>query len=74
MMTRTIDGIHFRVDSPSCWEMVHSWPDVRIFVIYRGAYGASSWSIRYSDAIHGCTRYFASREEAISLLADRRPK
>jgi hypothetical protein len=68
MCVMTIDGLAFRVASPSCYELIHSWPDVLIFLMFNGV----SWAIRYSDASHGVTRYFKTRDEAIALLVDRR--
>lgn len=68
-MFRTIHGLTFQIFSPSHWELVHSWPDVRVAVFFYG----HGWHIRYQDATHGgVTRSFRSRDEAIALLAARR--
>lgn len=78
-MIRYMDGLAFKVHSPSCYELLSVRDDVgdegQVFIRYEDAgIGAPRpyWFIHYISPVTNVRRAFKTRDAAVSMISDRR--
>ncbi len=78
MTTRILDGLTFRVHSPSCYELLSVREDIeggKVLITYEpGDNGAPRpyWYIHYRSPGVNLSRAFRTRDAAVAMIADRR--
>lgn len=70
-MIRTIDGLTFKVHSPSLLELVSVRDDIDDPATVSVCFVGHAWVIDYQSSRHSVQRLFPSREAAIGMIASR---
>ncbi len=71
MKTINLEGLTFRVHSPSAFELLSVRDDVSSDAEVYVRYDGKRWGIHYLAATANIWRPFASREAAIAMIASR---
>lgn len=70
-MIRSINGLTFKVHSPSYWELVNTRDDVDDPATVSICFIGHAWVIDYQSTRHSVQRPFPTRAAAIGMIASR---